>query len=196
MKKPQDKKSTIQEQPATYDDYAQLPDDGRRYELAAGALELMSPAPTPKHQVICSRLLSTLMGSCENEYISVVSPIDLILANTEVRQPDLIMIHRNNKEIITQRGIEGTPDLVAEILSPHSIKRDKQDKLYTYEDYQIPEYWIVDPANETLEQYVLTEQHYKLENIFEKKDNVHSERIPCVFFAMEQILDAAGDLPG
>lgn len=189
-------KPVVKEQPATYDDYARLPDDGKRYELANGVLELMSPAPTPKHQAISSQIQNLLMNSCQQEYIIFDSPIDLILSKTEVRQPDLIMIHRSNLEIITRRGIEGIPDLVAEILSPHSVKRDKQKKLRVYAAYGIPEYWIVDPAHESLEQYVLGDGKYELLNVFDREEPVSSERLPCVSFTMGQVVDAAADLPG
>lgn len=190
-----DDKPIIKEQPFTYDDYAQLPDDGKRYEVAGGVLEVLAPAPTPKHQVIISEMLSILKNCCQSEYIILASPIDLILSNTEVRQPDLIMVQRNRLNIITERGIEGIPDLVAEILSPHSVKRDKQSKLKVYEKYQIPEYWIVDPGNESLEQYVLNGK-YELLNVYEREETVQSDHLPCVSFTMAQIVDPAADIPG
>ena len=197
MKARDDKqKPIINEQPATYDDYARLPDDGKRYELADGVLELMSPAPTPKHQVISNQIQNLLTNSCQTEYIIFASPVDLILSHTEVRQPDLVMVHRSRIEIITRRGIEGIPDLVAEILSPHSVKRDKQSKLKVYAAYQIPEYWIIDPAHESLEQYVLKDGKYELLEVFDREETVRSERLPCVSFTMGQVVDAAAGLPG
>lgn len=195
MKK-RDERSIIREHPVTYDDYAELPDDGKRYEVADGVLELMSPAPTPKHQVISFQMQALLTNSCQMEYIVFASPVDLILSATEVRQPDLIMIHRSRMDMITRRGIEGIPDLVAEILSPHSVKRDRLQKLAAYAAYQIPEYWIIDPANESLEQYILSDHRYELNNIFSREDQVKSERLPCVSFTMGQIVDAAEGLPG
>lgn len=193
--KSRDSKPIIKEGPVTYDDYAQL-DDGKRYEIADGVLELMSPAPTPKHQVISTKILATLMESCQLEYIIFASPIDLILSDTEVRQPDLVIVPRNQMEIITKRGIEGIPSLVGEILSPYSIKRDRFHKLKVYAQYQIPEYWIIDPANEVLEQYALEGHDYQLLNVYSREDTVQSEQLPCASFTMGQILDAAADLPG
>lgn len=195
MKRKEDK-PIIKEQPATYDDYAQLPDDGKRYELANGVLELMKPAPTPRHQVISNQLQTLLTTTCHSEYLVFASPIDLILSDTEVRQPDIVMVHRNKLDIVTRRGIEGVPDLVAEILSPLSVKRDKYSKFIAYAEHQIPEYWIIDPANEAIEQYLLTDSRYELETIFEKEESVLSKRLPCVSFTVRQILDAAADLPG
>lgn len=193
--KSREDKPIIKEQSATYEDYAKL-DDGKRYELADGVLELMTPAPTPKHQLISNQLQTIITNSCQQKYIIFASPIDLILSNKEVRQPDLVMVHRNNIEIITSRGIEGVPDLVAEILSPHSIKRDKQSKLKVYAAYGIPEYWIVDPPHEALEQYVLVDGRYELLHVFDREETVHSDRLPCVSFTMGQIADAAAGIPG
>jgi Uma2 family endonuclease len=186
----------IREQLVTYDDYARLPDDGKRYEVADGVLELMSPAPSPKHQVVSNQIQTLLTNSCQSEYIIFASPVDLILSAKEIRQPDLVMVLRSRMDIITRRGIEGIPDLVAEILSPHSVKRDKQKKLKTYAAYQIPEYWIIDPANEALEQYILTDSRYELVNLYDREETVQSDRLPCVSFTMGQIVDAAADLPG
>lgn len=188
--------SLIKENLMTYDDYAQLPDDGNRYELADGVLELLTPAPSPKHQIISTQMLAVLMDSCQSEYLIFASPIDLILSKTEVRQPDLVVVHRDKIDIVTRRGIEGIPDLVAEILSPHSVKRDKQSKLKTFEKYQIPEYWIIDPAHASLEQYVLCDRNYELLNVYEKEETVQSEQLPCASFTMGQIVEAAADLPG
>ncbi|MBN2982881.1 Uma2 family endonuclease [Cohnella algarum] len=188
--------ATIREQPVTYDDYANMPDDGKRYEIADGVLESMSPGPTPKHQVISYFMQNVLTNGCQNDYIVIASPVDLILSPTEVRQPDIVMINRSRIGIITRRGIEGIPDLVVEILSPHSVKRDRFDKLDVYSAYRIPEYWIADPGNEALEQYVLSDGSYELLNVYERDEAVRSERLPCVSFTMGQILDAAADLPG
>jgi Uma2 family endonuclease len=193
--KARDDQPIIREQLVTYDDYARLPDDGKRYEVADGVLELMSPAPSPKHQVVSNQIQTLLTNSCQSEYILFASPVDLILSAKEIRQPDLVMVHRSRMEIITRRGIEGIPDLVAEILSPHSVKRDKQKKLKSYAAYQIPEYWIIDPGNEALEQYILTDSRYELVNLYDREETVQSDRLPCVSFTMGQIVDAAADLP-
>jgi len=75
-----DEKFILKEAPITYDDYIKLPDDGKRYELVSGILELITPAPTPKHQVISTKILTILMNSCQQEYIILASPIDLILS--------------------------------------------------------------------------------------------------------------------
>lgn len=177
----------IKESNLTYDDYASI-DDGNRYELVNGQLELMSPAPTVTHQMISFQMQKDIAKSCESDYIILNAPIDVILANNEVRQPDLLLIHRERMNIINNRGIIGPPDLVVEILSPSTLKRDKIDKLNTYANFHIPEYWIVEPKTGILEQYSLHEEQYDLVNIFQKDEQVTSPHIPCISFTMTEIM--------
>lgn len=184
----------VKEQLLTYDDYAQLPDDGNRYELVDGVLELMSPSASTLHQLISSQIQYKLVQSCEEEYLILDTPLDVILSPTEVRQPDLIMVHRSRMDIIKQRGIVGAPDLVVEILSPSSMKRDKISKLASYARYSIPEYWIVDPSNGALEQYVMQHKEYKLAEIYISGEPVRSNTIRCASFTMEEVMSKIPDL--
>ncbi|MBW5446937.1 hypothetical protein GE107_12785 [Cohnella sp. CFH 77786] len=132
----------------TYHDYAAL-DDDNRYELVDGVLELLT-APAVPHQVLSFQLQRRIADTCENEYLILHSPIDVILSPTDVRQPDLVLI---------------------------------------------PEYWIVDPGNGTLEQYERFEGMYELTDIYEGEERVRSNRIPYVSFTMEEIMASLRDLP-
>ncbi|MFS0644031.1 Uma2 family endonuclease [Siminovitchia sp. 179-K 8D1 HS] len=177
----------LKESGLTYNDYAAI-DDGNTYELVDGHLELMSPAPTIIHQLVSGELFKKFSQSCESDYIILPAPVDVILAPTEVRQPDLAIVHRNRLDILSQRAVEGAPDLVVEILSPGTLKRDKIDKLRTYAKYGIPEYWIVDPEAGVLEEYVLDKERYELNNIFQEEEMVNSPNIRCISFTMTQIM--------
>ncbi|MBP1968334.1 Uma2 family endonuclease [Virgibacillus natechei] len=177
----------IKESNLTYDDYASI-DDGNRYELVNGKLELMSPAPTVTHQMISFQMQKDIAKSCESDYIILYAPVDVILANNEVRQPDLILVHRERMNILSNRGVIGPPDLVVEILSPSTLKRDKIDKLDTYANSHIPEYWIVEPKTGILEQYSLHEEQYNLIDIFQKDEQVTSPHVPCISFTMAEIM--------
>ncbi|MEX2460741.1 MAG: Uma2 family endonuclease [Paenibacillaceae bacterium] len=185
----------IREQPMSYDEYAALPEDGNRYELVEGILEMMSPGATARHQMMSFEMQSRLAQTCKLEYVILYAPIDVILSNREVRQPDLVMIHRSRLEIITKRGIEGAPDLVIEILSPHSIRRDKVGKRRSYAKYGIPEYWVIDPPNEALEQYILNGDVYELAEVYIGDELVQSEHIPCIAFTMQDIMGSIPELP-
>ena len=182
-----DRIDKLKEQPVTYEAYASMPDDGQRYEVVDGRLELLSPGPSPQHQSISGRLELRLNESCSGEYVIFHAPLDLILSETDIRQPDILMIHRSRLSIVTSRGIEGPPDLVAEILSRGSRKRDRMDKPVTYAKYGIPEYWIVDGEAKTLEQYKLSGDRYELADLFEEDDVVDSAALPCVSFVLHEL---------
>ncbi|MDC3416131.1 Uma2 family endonuclease [Aquibacillus salsiterrae] len=185
----------IKEQGQTYEDYAQLSDDGTRFELVNGELEAMSPSPHPLHQLVCQELFSTLKQTCQKEYVAFVAPIDLILSEKEVRQPDLVMLHQSRIDIVTNRGIEGAPDLVVEILSPTSIKRDRIGKFETYASFSIPEYWIIDPIHQSLEQYLLNKNNYKLVDVYQDGQCVYSHQLTCVSFSVNDIFSNIPHLP-
>lgn len=179
------KKPLIKESGWTIEDYHELPEDGNQYEIISGYLDL-KPSPTTTHQRISQQILRTLIYSCENEYIIMHAPVDVILSDNETRQPDIMMIHPNREKIIEENAIVGPPDLVIEILSPNSAKRDRIMKKESYAHFGVPEYWIADPNNQVIEQYVIkTEgQPYILANVFESKDTVSSDRLPCVSFVV------------
>jgi Uma2 family endonuclease len=79
--------------------------------------------------------------------------MDLYIDRKNVYQPDLIYILEKNKHIVTNRGVEGVPDLLVEILSPSNIFSDRYTKKSVYQKSGVREYWIVDPSTRTLEIY-------------------------------------------
>lgn len=187
-KKATNNSDKAKEQPVTYETYAKMPDDGKRYEVIDGVLELMSPGPTAAHQSISLELSYELRQSCHSDYLIFFAPLDVILNETNVVQPDVLMIHRSRRHIVTSRGVEGAPDLVAEILSPGSRKRDRHKKMAVYEKHGIPEYWIVDPEARTLEQYRLNDlERFELHELFEGEDTVFSDKLPCASFVVSRI---------
>lgn len=189
MTKKGDKEELVKEEGLTYEDYARLPEDGPRYELADGKLELMSPAPSPEHQRIGVRLLFLLQFYCGNEFILLNAPIDVILAPDEVRQPDLLMVHKSREDIITPRGVEGPPDLVVEILSPSTALKDRFVKSEVYARFGVKEYWLVDIYHRTLEQYLLEEgaSAYRFHRAFGEEDDVDSPTVSCIHFLLKNI---------
>ncbi|QTH41094.1 Uma2 family endonuclease [Cohnella sp. LGH] len=180
----------VKESPVTYEMYANMEDDGNRYEISDGVLELMSPSPTPLHQLLSGQIMLKLNASCRNEFIIVTAPLDVILSDTEVRQPDLMMTHLSRTHIISNRGINGAPDLVVEITSKHSLKRDKLTKRNVYAKYGVREYWIVDPSNFTLEQYELLDDYYELVDVYSGEETIRSRTAPCVSFSMDELVSS------
>ena len=147
----------------TYADYAALPDDGRRYELRDGELSL-TPAPGTKHQGVLRDLLVILNEHVTRGRLGVVypAPVDCILSDTTVLQPDIVFVETGRRTIVTERGIEGAPTLVVEILSPSTAGTDRTIKAGLYARYGVPWYWLVDPAALTIEAFALRSNEYGL----------------------------------
>jgi Uma2 family endonuclease len=146
----------------TYEDYVLLPNDGKRYEILEGELTV-TPAPSTKHQTASVNLLVLLSQYIKERDLGKLfhAPIDLILESTSVLQPDLLFVSKARKNIITERAIEGAPDLVVEILSPTTSRTDRVTKAQIYARHSVPAYWIVDPEREAIEIYVLETDGYR-----------------------------------
>jgi len=172
--------NTIKEQEVTYEAYAAMPDNGQRYEIFDGKLEMMSPGASATHQAISGTLMYTLMQSCKADYVVYHPPFDVILSEINVVQPDMMMVHRSRLGIVTERGIEGPPDLVVEIISPGSRKKDKVVKLRTYAKFGVQEYWVIDSDARTLEQYRLSGESYEATRYSRVK--IESLRTCCLVY--------------
>jgi Uma2 family endonuclease len=147
----------------TYRDYVALPDDGKRYELHDGDLvELTSP--TLRHQRALRHLVGILDRHVRTLNLGEVipAPFDVILSATTVVQPDIVFVARDRARALTDRGIEGTPTLVVEILSPSTAGRDRGRKKALYARHGLPYLWLVDPGDESLEAYELRADGYVL----------------------------------
>jgi Uma2 family endonuclease len=140
----------------TYKDYEALPADGRRYELHDGELSV-TPAPSPRHQRISRNLNRVLDKHVTTHSLGEVlyAPLDCILGETTIVQPDLVYLDPDRLSAVSARGIEGPPTLVVEILSPTTTVIDRSTKLQLYARYGVPYYWIVDPEARTIEAYTL-----------------------------------------
>jgi Uma2 family endonuclease len=145
----------------TYRDYRDWPED-ERWELIDGVAYDMSPAPSVNHQRLVTGLGSQISrqlrgGSCE----ALVAPVDVFLpadptADEDdvdtVVQPDVVVVCDRFR--IRANGIWGPPDLVVEIISPWTAKKDLAEKFNAYERAGVREYWVVDPGNRSVVVYV------------------------------------------
>jgi Uma2 family endonuclease len=147
----------------TYRDYAALPDDGKRYEVHDGELSVMT-APTSDHQIVSARLFTTLHRHVEARRLGLVlyAPLDVILSDTTIVQPDIVYLDRERLPALERRGVEGPPTLVIEILSPTTAATDRSRKRALYTRYGVPNFWLVDPDVRVIEAYVLRGGEYAL----------------------------------
>jgi Uma2 family endonuclease len=130
-------------------DYLALPEEPR-CELLYGRL-LVTPAPTLRHQLVSGRVFRILADYADrNGGHAFYAPVDVVLANHSIVQPDVIYVTKARSSILGTR-VEGAPDLTVEILSPGTARRDLGAKLRLYAESGVPEYWIVDPSLSTFE---------------------------------------------
>jgi Uma2 family endonuclease len=136
----------------TYHDLELMPNDRNRYEVVGGAL-IVTPSPTTTHQKVSKRIGYEFMLQIEHPGAGIVfyAPLDVIFDQTNTVEPDLLVVRTERKNIISERGIEGAPDLVVEILSPSTARNDRELKKKLYADRGVREYWIVDPAARSIE---------------------------------------------
>lgn len=135
----------------TYEDYLLLPDDGKRHEIISGE-HFMTPSPSTRHQLICGSVYRAL---CEHARRAdagtvIIAPIDVVLSDGDVVQPDVLFVAADRAAILTEKNVAGPPDLVVEILSESTRKADLTVKYKLYAARGVREYWVVDPAIETL----------------------------------------------
>jgi Uma2 family endonuclease len=146
----------------TYEDYCALPDDGRRYEILDGELS-MTPSPSVAHQRFAANLLVSLKPFVTARGLGEVfiAPFDVILEETSVVVPDLLFVASERSGIVTDRGVRGAPDLIVEILSPGTARRDRVEKAKLYARHGVRQYWLADPETRVLEVYELGEGQYR-----------------------------------
>lgn len=123
----------------------------------------MSPAPSFFHQEIVARFFIALSGWVGRHRLgkAVTSPVDMVLTSRRTTQPDVVFISTSRLGIIKER-LMGAADLVAEVISPESRRRDRIDKRDLYEQHGVREYWVIDPEAGTVEVLSLVSGEYEL----------------------------------
>ncbi|NOT27802.1 MAG: Uma2 family endonuclease [Acidobacteria bacterium] len=131
----------------TYDDFVKFPDDGKRHELIDGE-HYVTPSPNTRHQRLVGRL-HLLMGVwLEAHPVGqlFLAPYDVVFSDSDVVEPDLVYLSNGRAaEVLTPLHARGVPELVIEIASKGTRKRDETIKRRLYERVGVTEYWIVDP---------------------------------------------------
>jgi Uma2 family endonuclease len=138
----------------TYDDFVLFPDDGMRHELIDGE-HYVSPSPNTRHQRISRRLLLALANWLEAHPVGEVfaAPFDVVFTRFDVVEPDILFVaNERAAAYITDVHATGA-DLVIEIGSPSTRKRDETIKRRLYERAGVVEYWFVDPERDLIRVY-------------------------------------------
>lgn len=152
----------------TYEDFLLFPDDGKRHELIDGE-HYVTPSPNLRHQRISGNLHYLLRSYLEGHPIGRVfyAPLDVIFSNVDVVEPDLLYVS-NERRAILKLHVEGAPDLVVEIASKGTRKRDETIKRRLYQRSGVSEYWVVDPELDVV-------RVYRSANVFERPHELSRE---------------------
>ena len=146
----------------TYDDFVHFPDDGKRHELIDGE-HYVTPSPNRRHQKIVGELFGLIWSHLKRQPVGdiYVAPFDVVFSELDVVEPDLLFVSRERGEVLTEKNVQGAPDLVVEVGSPATRRRDEKTKLQLYERFGVLEYWVVDPDLDVVKAYRLVEGRYQ-----------------------------------
>jgi Uma2 family endonuclease len=139
----------------TYDDFVLFPDDGMRHELIDGE-HYVTPSPSTRHQRIVGNLHLLIGSWLEDHPIghAFLSPYDVVFSEFDVVEPDLLYLSNERAaQVLTPLHARGVPELVIEIASKSTRRRDETIKRRLYERAGVSEYWVVDPESDTIRVY-------------------------------------------
>ncbi|MCR8558088.1 Uma2 family endonuclease [Mucilaginibacter sp. BJC16-A38] len=177
----------------TYADYLKWTFD-ERLELIKGKIFKMSPAPGSVHQIISAAVSNELYNYLKGKPCKVFSaPFDVRLIRrstddkdvTTVVQPDICVICDPKK--VDVRGCIGSPDIVVEILSPGNNKKELRNKFEAYEEAGVFEYWIINPTEKNLLQYILIDGRYQAARPFTIDDELTTGILPGFVLSINEL---------
>jgi Uma2 family endonuclease len=156
----------------TYEDLLQFPDDdGLRHEILDGE-HFVSPSPNLRHQTVLMNLFRRIDPFVRERRPAklFVACVDVVLAPHDVVVPDLLFVSAERVAMLTPANVQGSPDLLIEILSPSGRKRDEVIKRDRYEVNGVAEYWLVDPEVETVKVFRLDGGRYGRPQLLSLRD--------------------------
>jgi Uma2 family endonuclease len=177
----------------TYDDFLQFPDDGNRHELIDGE-HYVTPSPNARHQRILWNL-AVLIGSFLKEHDlgdAFFAPFDVVFSNFDVVEPDLLFIAASRRaDVLTDKHVRGAPDLVVEIASPSTRRRDESIKRRLYEKSGVVEYWVVDPEIDAIRVYLRVGDAFErpVELSVERGDALTTQLLPGLILPLAAIFE-------
>ena len=135
--------------PASFEAFMALP-EGTLAEYVDGTV-YVSPVPSPRHQDVVQNLYRALLAyASERGGYAGLAPFDVFLEAERAVQPDVFYLSADRRDRISERGIEGAPTLVAEVLSPSTAYLDVSVKRRAYEEADLGEYWVIDPGEQSV----------------------------------------------
>ncbi len=162
--------------------------DGKRYQLLDGEM-IPALSPNVRHQTILGRLSIALHEAVNANQLGRVwvAPLDVVLSDHDVAQPDLFFVSNARANIVTEANVQGAPDLVVEILSPATAKYDREYKMTLYSRHGVREYWLVDPEEDMVEIWTESETGLVLAAAYQRGDALASPLLEGLNIPLEAI---------
>ena len=174
----------------TVDDYMSTP-EGTRYQLLDGEM-ILAPSPSDRHQTVSAELFLILRPFIRERGLgrTWAAPFDVIFAENDVSQPDILFVSNARRGIVTAENIHGAPDLVVEVSSPSTERYDRGYKMVLYGRFGVREYWIADPIGETIEVFVESGRGLVLDAGYSRGETLMSRLLPGLAIDLEQVFSA------
>jgi Uma2 family endonuclease len=173
----------------TYEEMAaELPESNLPTELWDGEI-IRSAAPPPRHQIIAAHVWDLLNRHVKAQRLGqvLISPVDVVFGARKAVQPDVLYVSAAKAAIIGEMCIRGVPDLLVEVISEGTWRRDRVDKKALYEQFCVSEYWIVDPDSRLIEVFMLREGNYALHARDVGAEQVGSKLLPGLTVTFDQL---------
>ena len=173
----------------SYADLERWPEDGCRYELYDGEVSVV-PSPLPLHQIASARLHLALEQYVRTHGgIVLFAPLDIVLTEYDVVQPDLLLFTRQRRHLIQAREVtRHAPDLAIEILSPSTVGNDRGRKMQLLARHGVREYWLVDPERAAIEVYWLNQREFVRASVANGDEAVQSPLLPDLSIRPNELL--------
>lgn len=147
-----------------------------REEMIGGKVVAMSPRPMYNHNHIAFNIAVLFSNYLRGKPCTVIPDgTDLYLTEEDRFVPDVMVVCDRDK--IRRDGVHGAPDLVVEVLSPSTMRNDRMHKKEVYQACGVREYWLVDPENRTIEQYLLQDGKLELNTVYVSITDYELERM-------------------
>ncbi len=156
----------------TAQEFMLLPETNLPTELLNGELFQMS-SPIIIHQRISRRLVIVLNGLIPNGEV-FYAPLDVYFDDFNVVQPDVMWVAEGSQCVVLEKHLRGAPDLIIEILSPGTNKRDRQGKFRLYQQFGVREYWIIDPIEQLIEVWQLVDGKFNIIDVYSSGETLSS----------------------
>ena len=178
----------------TYEEFMGLPEDPScRYELIDGDL-YVTPSPVSRHQKISGNLFGIVWNFLRTNPLGEIlaAPYDVVFSQEppQVVEPDLVFVAAKHVSLITEKNLQGVPDLLVEILSPTTATIDRRVKHSLYERVGVPEYWIVDPERNSVQVFRLSGGHYAPALEFGLGDRLETPLLPGQSIPLSNVFPA------